>query len=439
MDTLLIDFSKIQNDRIREYFKEVVSSYNIGNYRSVLVMLYAVTVCDILYKLKDLSELYGDATADGILKEYEKKNDKKENSYSKSSWEFSLINAAYNAGLIDSVLYSEINTLYTYRNMSAHPILDQNYELYSPSKEIAVAFVLSIYNGLLSQPPLYISNVIDSMTEDLKKRKTFFLNDHELFVSSITDKYLSHMNEKYTIQVFKAFWKFCFVLENDDCNENRVINIAVLRLILQRSLDTIEKAMSADPVRFRCSVNYSCASHLVVFLSDYPSLYKHLRREDKRLILSFLNREKEYKAISWFLNDDLAAFLEELKRNEVCPSFDFLIKRMNDFFSHNGRKRDLLDFYIDCYSRSTSFEQAKGRWNKLISPHSDSFSVEQLKTLIKVSNENSQIFNSYHSYHANTVIVRELLKNGPLDFDLGEYPLFDFDKSILNETEEREN
>jgi hypothetical protein len=55
--------------KTREYFKEVLSSYQNGNYRSSVVMLWSVAVCDLIYKLEYLIEVYRDATATEIINE----------------------------------------------------------------------------------------------------------------------------------------------------------------------------------------------------------------------------------------------------------------------------------------------------------------------------------------------------------------------------------
>ena len=48
---LFQEIEKIYSIKSREYFKEVVSSYAIGNFRSAIVMLYSVCMCDLIYKL----------------------------------------------------------------------------------------------------------------------------------------------------------------------------------------------------------------------------------------------------------------------------------------------------------------------------------------------------------------------------------------------------
>lgn len=59
--------TQIFDARTKEYFSEVLSCYSAGNYRSSVVMLWSVAVCDLLFKLQNLVDLYGDAKAKEIL------------------------------------------------------------------------------------------------------------------------------------------------------------------------------------------------------------------------------------------------------------------------------------------------------------------------------------------------------------------------------------
>lgn len=67
MSLYLIESENIYFPQIRGYFKEIVSSYDNGNYRSAMVMLYSTIVCDLLLKLKELNEVYSDKKAEEIL------------------------------------------------------------------------------------------------------------------------------------------------------------------------------------------------------------------------------------------------------------------------------------------------------------------------------------------------------------------------------------
>lgn len=59
MKLYLVDAENIYFSQIRNYFKEIISSYDNENYRSAMVMLYSTIICDLLLKLKELSDVYG--------------------------------------------------------------------------------------------------------------------------------------------------------------------------------------------------------------------------------------------------------------------------------------------------------------------------------------------------------------------------------------------
>ena len=84
----LPEIEEIYFSKSKEYFKEVLSSYANGNYRSATVMLYSVAVCDILFKLRELKDMYNDSVAAQILETVEREQS---TSNKKSSWEKTLV------------------------------------------------------------------------------------------------------------------------------------------------------------------------------------------------------------------------------------------------------------------------------------------------------------------------------------------------------------
>lgn len=72
MKLYLVDAENIYFSQIRNYFKEIISSYDNENYRSAMVMLYSTIICDLLLKLKELSDVYNDSTAESLLNEINK-------------------------------------------------------------------------------------------------------------------------------------------------------------------------------------------------------------------------------------------------------------------------------------------------------------------------------------------------------------------------------
>ena len=171
------EMEEIYFSKTREYFQEVVSSYSIGNYRSATVMLYSVAVCDVLFKLQELKDMYNDTIADEILKEVEKSRNSHDNK-SKSKWEKEFIDNVYNkTKLLDLEAYTNLNHLYDHRNFSAHPALNENYELIAPSKETTIANIRNVLKDILVKPPIFIKNIVNTLTEDLKGKNELYENE----------------------------------------------------------------------------------------------------------------------------------------------------------------------------------------------------------------------------------------------------------------------
>ena len=72
--------NNIYSSKTRNYFKEVISSYNNENFRSAIVMLYSTVISDLIIKLQELRDTDGDKTAETILSQIESKRIQKSNS-----------------------------------------------------------------------------------------------------------------------------------------------------------------------------------------------------------------------------------------------------------------------------------------------------------------------------------------------------------------------
>ena len=67
---------KINEPKSKELFRDVYATYAQGQYRATVVMLWTVVVCDLIYKLQYLRDVYNDSTAISILNEIENKQKK---------------------------------------------------------------------------------------------------------------------------------------------------------------------------------------------------------------------------------------------------------------------------------------------------------------------------------------------------------------------------
>ena len=140
--------TQIFDARTKEYFSEVLSCYSAGNYRSSVVMLWSVAVCDLLFKLQNLVDLYGDTKAKDILTEIGKLQQENERS---PIGETRLVESvAEQTQLIDIAERENLLHLQRQRHLAAHPVVNANFQLHRPNRETARALIRNTLDGVLT-------------------------------------------------------------------------------------------------------------------------------------------------------------------------------------------------------------------------------------------------------------------------------------------------
>src|SRR4028118_1895289 len=222
---------KIHYGKTKDYFQEVLSSYHNGNYRSAVVMLWSVAVCDIVYKLQYLVDLYQDQVAKKILDELTKSQKKDPKS---SSWEVKLIEDTHaETNLLDNSEYENLLYLQKQRHLSAHPILDSDRQLHTPNKETVRALIRNTLEDLLIKPPFYTKKIIDELLVDIAQTAPA-LNTRQNLKKYLESRYLSRLKPEVEVSIYRSLWKLVFRLEDEDCTKNRAITFKTLKVIGNR-------------------------------------------------------------------------------------------------------------------------------------------------------------------------------------------------------------
>ena len=230
----LEEFSeRIHFGKTKKYFQEVLSSYQNNNYRSSVVMLWSVAVCDIVYKLQNLVDMYADKIAQEILSELATMQTDRPRS---SEWEIKLVDDVFaKTNLINSAEYENLKYLQKQRHLCAHPILNHDRELETPNKETVRSLLRNTLEGLLIKPPFYTQGIFDELLDDISENKEA-LNTRTKVKQYIESRYLNRLTSNLELSMFRSLWKLVFKLQNEDCEKNRVINLQVLEVISNRNL-----------------------------------------------------------------------------------------------------------------------------------------------------------------------------------------------------------
>ena len=425
--------------KTREYFNEVLSNYANGNYRSAVVMLYSVAICDLLFKLQELADMYNDTIAVEILQEVEKCRNPGDNK-SKSRWEKEFVDSIYaKTELLDLESYTNLNHLYDHRNFSAHPALNNRYELISPSKETTIALIKNILENILIKPPIFVKKVTDMLLEDLSEKKSIYQDEPEKLHEYLRRKYFDRMSDSMKKSTFRSFWKLCFCLPDDEeCQRNRSINRRAMEFLFSDTNGLLD-FMKSDSMFAKTSPDDNCVMQLCILLAHYPQIYLVLSDDTKLQISALIAKNSTARIISWFTASSKAEHMQKMIESSYFGKIDdSTITFVSGQYELSGDLPCFIDYCIEYFGSSGLFDTANERYWNAIRPFLGKMTRDQFLRLITVVNTNDQIYNRNANYSTNTEIAMAAHKTLGADFYYSQYPHFVFDTSKVLGTEKND-
>lgn len=417
---------QIHFGKTQDYFEEVMMAYQIGAYRSAVVMLWSVAVSDVIYKLQYLVDLYNDSAAHDILESV--RNIQNEDARS-SSWELGVIDQVFsNTKLIDSAEYENLRYLQKQRHLCAHPVLKDNLDLHTPNKETVRALIRNTLEGLLSKPPFYTSKVISEILEDLSEAKDA-LNTHAKTKRYIESRYLNRMPTEVEFALFRTLWKLTFKLDNDDCEKNRSTNLSVIRVLTERHRSQIGVVISSDRDYYsNVAGSGQPLDYLTYYLSVNDAFYE-LLSEDAKLKIQHASENTEIgKTCGWYTRGNLDNhfnYLLEWIESEAYPKFSETqwrtVLQLSDSEEWETKFAMLVSAY---YVASGSFDAADSRFTQCVLPNLKYFNEESAMFFLDKVETNNQVYWRSRAYSDHKKVKESFLSFLPADFNFESYPHF---------------
>ncbi|CAM3469089.1 MULTISPECIES: hypothetical protein [Paenibacillus] len=426
---------KIYHHKTKSYFNEVVSSIEHKNYRSAVVMLYSVVICDLIFKLMDLRDIHNDEKARKILEDL---NAEKEDAPVSPAWEGNLIEKSFKeAKLLENDVYTHIITLKNYRNLSAHPVISSIDILFEPNIELAVSLTTSMLEGLLTKSPILSKNVFVPFMEEIERIKNEFANSERL-ETYIQSKYLQHFNKELTEYIFKNLWKIVFKNNGDRERKNRDINYQVLSIIYKNNEGILFSYIKNEGAYFSEFLDNSLTiNKFVDFLTLYPNVYPLLSdhaaellrnriRDNFKLLIKahfLLGSVEEHLNMleeklwdqSYFYHNQPYVHNYELQSNEV--------RFLHQLSENNQCVSQFYDTMISYYVHSGQYSSAEHAFDNCIEPYYKNFTGNQFKDLLSGANFNEQCHQRRYAGSQHNRLLEEAKKHLGDDFDFKkEYP-----------------
>jgi hypothetical protein len=373
----------VVNKKTKEYLKEVVSSYNNGNYRAAVVVLYTLVLYDLMEKLVVLKEIYKDNNAEEILEDIKRQQI---NCPKRSTWEISLIeNIEKKTKLISLVEKEELINLRAERNYAAHPIINidediERLELKQITKETAKYLIRKAFEIVFLRDAILAKKITDDFCNDLKefydRAKTDGLESY------LNTKYFKRMNQERKDILFRAMWKFSFVSNDDVYKEDRKANYWGLNFLYKENeshyqellkkdennyfnkleLETIQEWIDKNtPIRFgtvNIFQNNSRIISLINFIESFPALYKSFNEYAKNILEKSIThmyirdarntklcqiKDKNYEIFQNQLRlQSEAIFLSENKKEH----FNMIFKMIDNYMEASYDSRDTTYYNV---------------------------------------------------------------------------------------------
>lgn len=417
---------QIHYGKTKDYFQEVLSSYNNGNYRSSVVMLWSVAICDIVYKLQNLIDLYDDAAAKEILQEVTTIQNE---DYKSSAWEIKLLDEVHNKTyLLDSSEYEDLRYLQKQRHLSAHPVLNSERELHTPNKETVRSLLRNTLEGLLIKPPFYTQRIMKELLEDLAESADV-LNDRKKVKKYIESRYLSRTTPSVEINIFRSLWKLVFKLDNDECEKNRKINLHALEVLSSRNLALIPNKVEGDNDYYsNIASTGTPLSYLVYYLSNNHQIYNLLSDDARLKIDHCINTDDVGKTVGWFVKADLEAHgndVEEWIKSEEHPTFTIgQLDALLEISDTEEWQKQFCRLVTAYYSVSYNFDQADTRFQVAIPKYIGLFDRDSLIHLAEQIEDNGQCYARGRAREDYVVIKSRIDELFDDDFDYDGVPSF---------------
>jgi len=379
----------IQNNNTKVYFNEVYQTFVNGNYRSSIVMLYSVLICDLIYKLRDLRDIYNDSKAKKILEEIEALQAANTKS---PDWETKLIESiSSRMTILEPSDIVAIESLQKFRHLSAHPVLTNSDLLYTPNKDTVKSLMRNILSGVLTNPPFFSNKIFDTFLSDLSDIKDK-ITDNPGLKKYLTARYLKQLKDSDFKKLFRSLWKVVFITEDNNAQTNRIINYKALQILFTHKKDICLDLIKTETSYYSNISKDNSLTLLSHFLSYFPAVFNLFDSPLQMLLKSHIDQNDSLTLTSWFLNGTVENHLDVLDGTDLnylnIDSVNFLKKISKE----NNCLDKFIDVLINSFGKSINWDISQNRFDKGITTIIDDLNLGQVEKLLSFSESNSQIY-----------------------------------------------
>jgi hypothetical protein len=416
---------RIVDVRTKDYFREVYNSYANGNFRSSIVMLWSVVVCDILFKLEELRSMYEDKIAENILKEIEEQQKRNPKS---PEWESSLLEKVRDrTSLLDIAEFGNLAFLQQHRHVSAHPVLTAGYALFSPSREIARAHIRSALEAVLTKPPIMTKKIFDTFVKDIAHAQ-HVLPDNTSLRRYLEAKYFPRISGPVEDSIFRSLWRLVFKTTDLECDKNRNINFRTLRILFHRRTQDLTARIQGERDYYsNIATSGEPIEKMAEFLCEYPQIYMLLTDAARLPIQALASKSDNQLALAWFLADRFQSHLSFVLEKAKNGKLNITPETHSKLFAiakNEGHQDVVVEIGVHLYVNSEDFNDADERFSGMIEPYLNTLTENHLVICLQGIESNNQTYRRSRAKYEHKQLKTQCERVWGLSFDPAQYPRF---------------
>ena len=308
--------------------------------------------------------------------------------------------------------------------MCAHPVLNDNNQLYEPTADLTRGYIIDSVNYLLAKPPFLSQKITSTLLKDIESIKNIFPDDKS-FKIYLNSKYFSALKGDDVAKVFRDLWRIVFNKNNDDTIKNRDINYRALIILYDKEKDIINDEIQQNPsIYSNILTDDDIIEKLILFLSIKPMIYRALSTATQQIIRKACEVSLNNFAVAFFLSESetpenhLIDVIGNIKSSSIDQFKNTIIgEQQFELIENVCLELDRLDIYrqlkIMYYVISSSFKQADLRFPKCIEPYSDSYTEQELIMLLEGINSNDQIYKRNKFSDDDKLVIEKAMEKYP--------------------------
>ncbi|USK36475.1 hypothetical protein LIT25_27330 (plasmid) [Bacillus sp. F19] len=388
---------KIYISKTKEYFKEVLSSYSIGNYRSAIVMLHSVIVADLFYKLKELRDRDEDEKAIQILDYIQQEMSKEKKKY--SEWETMVVEKVVSdTQLLEPGAKVYIDHIKQLRHLSAHPVIDSEDLLATPNKDTVRSAMRNALDYILTRPAMYNEKVALDFMEKIPTYSSLILksNNYETYLKN---KYFTYFTEKLVKKAFSYLWIATYRGQDTEATEYREEYFDTLKIVYKIYKGMLDNYFIEEKNFFN-RIDLGKTEQLNFFIEFFytaPHLYEYISQDNKVIIEHMLEKKITLFTRAWFITGNMKEHLNIVYAkflNRSNAPLSHQIHEMSDMAKECESENEFHGFCIKILNKGNRYTDCLSKWKDFIRPHINNYSKENILELLSVINSNNSLYNA---------------------------------------------